>query len=137
MWKDILEQFCDRTHSQYGMVAISQACMVIVNKKIWKAFLEFWSHFLAEEYAKRKSEKAFLCSSKEDFAKQTSSLKSFSVASRKQSPNMRAFQSQSTANATQKTKTNGPLSSFPIKNTCAQGKGSVKASNHPTSHQQK
>ena len=55
LWNDILEQFCDRTHSQYGMVAIIRACMVIVNKEIWKAFLEFRSKFLAKESLKRKN----------------------------------------------------------------------------------
>ena len=40
LWEDVLEQFCDRTHSQYAIVAIIRAVMTIVNKEIWKAFLE-------------------------------------------------------------------------------------------------
>jgi len=40
LWRDILENICDRTHSQYGMVAIIRAVMIILNKEIWKAFLE-------------------------------------------------------------------------------------------------
>ena len=55
LWKDILEQFCDRTHSQYGIVAIIRACMIVVNKEIWKAFLEFRSVTIHKESAKRKN----------------------------------------------------------------------------------
>ena len=40
LWKDILEPLCERTHSQYGIVAIVRASMAYVNKEIWKAFLE-------------------------------------------------------------------------------------------------
>ena len=40
LWKDILEHHCDRTHSQYGIVAIVRAAMIIVNKQIWKALME-------------------------------------------------------------------------------------------------
>ena len=36
LWKDILEPLCDRTHSQYGIVAIIRASMVFVNKEIAK-----------------------------------------------------------------------------------------------------
>ena len=32
VWKDILTHFCDRTHSQYGRVAIVRAVMITVNK---------------------------------------------------------------------------------------------------------
>ena len=55
LWEDILEQFCDRTHSQYGIVAIIRACMIVVNKEIWKAFLEFRSVTIHKESAKRKN----------------------------------------------------------------------------------
>ena len=55
LWKDILEQFCDRTHSQYGIVAILRTAMITVNKEIWKAFLELRSTFLRRESAKRKN----------------------------------------------------------------------------------
>ena len=55
LWKDILEQFCDRTHSQYGIVAIIRACMIVVNKEIWKAFLEFRSVTIHKESGKRKN----------------------------------------------------------------------------------
>ena len=33
LWKDILDMFCDKTHSQFGMVAIIRAEMIIVNKR--------------------------------------------------------------------------------------------------------
>ena len=31
LWKDILEQFCHKTHSQYGIVAIIRAVMIILS----------------------------------------------------------------------------------------------------------
>ena len=40
LWINIVDPLCDRTHSQFGIVAIIQALMVVVNKEIWKAFLE-------------------------------------------------------------------------------------------------
>ena len=53
--KDILEHFCNRTQSQYGMVAIISANMVLVKREIWKAFLEFRSNFFAQESTKSKN----------------------------------------------------------------------------------
>ena len=50
-----MEQFCDRTHSQYGIVAIIRVCMIVVNKEIWKVFLEFRSATLHKESAKHKN----------------------------------------------------------------------------------
>jgi len=55
LWRDILENICDRTHSQYGMVAIIRAVMIIVNKEIWKAFLECRFKVINKESAKRKN----------------------------------------------------------------------------------
>ena len=49
LWKDILENFCNRTHSQYGIVAIVRATMVTVNKEIWKAFLDRHAFHLNRE----------------------------------------------------------------------------------------
>jgi hypothetical protein len=40
LWKDILEPLCERTHSQYGIVAIIRASMMFRNKEVWKACLE-------------------------------------------------------------------------------------------------
>ena len=54
LWKEILENFCDRTHSQYGIVAIVRAAMVTVNKEIWKAFFEKRAFHLEKESSKRK-----------------------------------------------------------------------------------
>jgi len=55
LWKDILEQFCDRTHSQFGIVAIIRATMINVNKEIWKKFLEKRTGIVHKESAKRKN----------------------------------------------------------------------------------
>ena len=55
LWKDILEQFCDRTHSQFGIVAIIRATMINVNKEIWKNFLEKRTGIVHKESAKRKN----------------------------------------------------------------------------------
>ena len=57
LWKDILEQFCDRTHSQYGIVAIISAVMITVNKEIWKAFLEVRATHVHKQAAKRKKQR--------------------------------------------------------------------------------
>ena len=54
VWKDILENFCDRTHSQYGIVAIIRAVMITVNKEIWKSFLDFCTTILNKDKVKRK-----------------------------------------------------------------------------------
>ena len=120
VWKDILENFCDRTHSQYGIVAIIRAVMITVNKEIWKSFLDFRTTILNKDKTKRKNRenqaevelkkrqlstreqcvnligeeftkkweslpvemKTFLAGApKEDFAKQTCSMKNFSVGS--------------------------------------------------------
>ena len=56
LWKDILENFCDRTHSQYGIVAIVRADMIIVNKEIWKAYLEQRKEIFRREDNKRKQQ---------------------------------------------------------------------------------
>ena len=55
LWKDILEQFCDRTHSQFGIVAIIRATMINVNKEIWKNFLEKRTGIVHKESAKCKN----------------------------------------------------------------------------------
>ena len=55
VWKDILEDFCDRTHSQYRIVAIVRAIMIVVNKQIWKSFLDFRSTVINKEKGKRKN----------------------------------------------------------------------------------
>ena len=41
LYNEILSKLCERTHSQFGIVAMTRAAtaMVIVNKEIWKAFL--------------------------------------------------------------------------------------------------
>ena len=41
--KDIIKDFCNRTHSQYRIVAIVRAIIVVVNKAIWKLFRGFCS----------------------------------------------------------------------------------------------
>ena len=41
LWVKIAELPCDRTHSQFGILAIVSALMVVVNKEIWKAFLDY------------------------------------------------------------------------------------------------
>ena len=46
LWVLIAVPLCDRTHSQFGIVAIIRALMVVVNKEIWKAFLVFVYRFL-------------------------------------------------------------------------------------------
>ena len=55
LWENILEGFCDRTHSQLGIVAIIRAAMVIVNKEIWKAFLEVRATHVQKQAVKRKN----------------------------------------------------------------------------------
>ena len=55
VWKDILEDFCDRTHSQYGIVAIVRAIMIVVNKEILKLFLQFCSTVINKEKGKCKN----------------------------------------------------------------------------------
>ena len=55
MWKDILEPLCERTHSQYGIVAIIRASMVFVNKEVWKAYLERRAVIRKKESNKRKN----------------------------------------------------------------------------------
>jgi len=55
LWKDILEPLCERTHSQYGIVAIIRASMVFVNKEVWKAYLERRAVIRKKESNKRKN----------------------------------------------------------------------------------
>ena len=55
LWENILEGFCDRTHSQFGIVAIIRAAMVIVNKEIWKAYLEVRATHVQKQAVKRKN----------------------------------------------------------------------------------
>ena len=40
LWNDIIKPLTKREHSQFGIVAISRAAMVDVNKETWKAYLE-------------------------------------------------------------------------------------------------
>jgi len=54
LWVVVAEPFCDRTHSQYGIVAIVRALMVVVNKEIWKAFLDNRLSILKKDAGKRK-----------------------------------------------------------------------------------
>jgi len=54
LWVIIAEPLCHRTHSQYGIVAIVRALMVVVNKQIWKAFLEYRLSILKKDAGKRK-----------------------------------------------------------------------------------
>ena len=58
LWKDILEPLCERTHSQYGIVAIIRASMVYVNKEIWKAFLEKRAAVIRKDNQKRRDREA-------------------------------------------------------------------------------
>ena len=48
-------EFCDRTHSQFRIVAIIRAVMINVNKEIWKNFLEKRTSIVHKESAKRKN----------------------------------------------------------------------------------
>jgi len=119
------EESFDRTHSQFGIVAIIKEAMVIVNKEIWKAFLEVRTTHVQKQAAKRKNRELqaevefknkqmsasdqcvgligeefskkwedlpsdiklfFAGLSKEDFAKQVSTIKSFSVGCFKSTP---------------------------------------------------
>ena len=57
LWKDILENFCDRTHSQHGIVAIVRAAMIVVNKEIWRAFLSNAKKSSEEKKTKENSKK--------------------------------------------------------------------------------
>ena len=125
VWKDILKDFCDRTHSQYGGVAIVREAMITVNKEIWKSFLDLRATHLNKDKAKRKKRELqtdddlkkrqestreqcvnlngeeftkkweslqpnmkvlFAGMSKEEFAKQTSSINSFKVGSVSSTP---------------------------------------------------
>ena len=54
LWVIIAEPLCDRTHSQFGIVAIIRALMVVVNKEIWKAFLDYRLSILKRDAGKRK-----------------------------------------------------------------------------------
>ena len=54
LYNKILSKFCERTHSQYGIVAMTRAAMVIVNKEIWKAFLEARGNILKRVDVNRK-----------------------------------------------------------------------------------
>ena len=54
LWNDILEYHCDRTHSQYGIVAIIQASMMVVNKEIWKAYLDVREAAIQKEVKKKR-----------------------------------------------------------------------------------
>ena len=56
LWKDILGNFCDRTHSQHGMLAIVRAAMIVINKEIWRAFLEQHKEIFRREENKRKQQ---------------------------------------------------------------------------------
>ena len=38
---NIFEQLCNSKHSQFGIIAIIQAILFVVNKEIWKKILEF------------------------------------------------------------------------------------------------
>ena len=49
LWVINAEPLCDRTHSQFGIVAIIRALMVVVNKQIWKAFLDYRLSILKRE----------------------------------------------------------------------------------------
>ena len=39
LWNEIIKPFTQREHSQYGLVAISLAAMVDINKEIWFAYV--------------------------------------------------------------------------------------------------
>ena len=54
LWNVILSNFCERTHSQFGIVALTRAGMIIVNKEIWKAFLEVRANIQRNIDKKRK-----------------------------------------------------------------------------------
>ena len=53
LWNDILEYHCDRTHLQYGIDAIIRASMVVVNKEIWKAYLDVREAVIQKEVKKK------------------------------------------------------------------------------------
>ena len=55
LWIKVVEPLCDRTHSQYGIVAIIRAVMIVANKEIWNAFLEFAQKLLHKESATHKN----------------------------------------------------------------------------------
>ena len=87
LWKDILERHCDRTHSQYGIVAIIRA-EAELKKKLLSAS-DQCAGLTGEEFLK--SGKLFLQMSKytkpkKKFDKQVSSVKSFSVGSLLKAP---------------------------------------------------
>ena len=52
LWVKIAEPLCDRTHSQFGIVAIVSALMVVMNKEIWKAFLDYRLSILKRDAGK-------------------------------------------------------------------------------------
>ena len=54
LWVKIAEPLCDRTHSQFGIVAIIRALMVVVNKEIWKALLDYHLSILKRDPGKQK-----------------------------------------------------------------------------------
>jgi len=54
LWKDILEPLCERTHSQYGIVAINRASMVFVNKEVWNVFLDKRAAVIKKDDKKKK-----------------------------------------------------------------------------------
>ena len=54
-FKAILENLYDKTHSQYGIVAIIRAVMITINKEIWKSFLDFCTTILNKDKTKRKN----------------------------------------------------------------------------------
>ena len=54
LYKEILSRFYERTHSQFGIVALARAAMVIVYKEIWRAFLEVRNNILKRIDVKRK-----------------------------------------------------------------------------------
>ena len=54
VWNVILSNLCKRTHSQFGIVALARAAMVIVNKEIWRAFLEVQGNIIKKIDQNRK-----------------------------------------------------------------------------------
>ena len=57
LWVKNAEPLCGRTHSQFGIVAIIRALMVVVNKEIWKAFLDVRLSVLKRDAGKQKKKK--------------------------------------------------------------------------------
>ena len=54
LWNEILSNLCEQTHSQFGIFALARAAMVIVNKEIWRVFLEVWGNILKKIDQNRK-----------------------------------------------------------------------------------